>query len=217
MASNVQDRSKPGTRPLTRLTMAAAAMGLFLAGYYWGNQYRRGDSTPLAIAGVLIRPAYPLPEFALRDGTDRPFTTKDFAGRWTLLSFGDPNQASGRRVVTRMIEVHNRLAGDPDLQEKLLLALVTPRRDPASDLRRWSPALTFLSGETEEIQGLRAALGMPARETTATADQTPPCYLIGPAGRLLALFPDAQTPAAIASDLVAIAAHADSPSPTDDG
>jgi len=48
MLPRVKGRS---TRPLTRLAMVAAALGLFLVGYYWGNQYRRGDSPPPVIEG----------------------------------------------------------------------------------------------------------------------------------------------------------------------
>jgi len=193
---------------MIRLTLAAAAIGLFLVGYYWGNQYRHGDGTPPAIEGVLIRPAYPLPELRLWDGAGGPFTTQHFAGHWTLLAFGDPHRTSGWRAITRLIEVYNRLAIAPDLQGKLRLALATPA--PASDLDGWSPVLRLLWGETREMQRLQTALGIPAPTTTPTPDQAIPGYLIGPSGRLLALFPEAQTPAAIAADLTALAAHTDS-------
>ncbi len=65
------------------------------------------------------------------------------------------------------------------------------------------------------MQPLRTALGLPMEETAVTADQAIPCYLIGPSGRLLALFPDAQPPASIASDLAAIAARNNALEPTD--
>lgn len=203
----------PRGKPLIRLTLALAALGLFLIGYYWGNRYRHGDSAPPAIEGVLLHPAYPLPTFELRDGAGRPFTTERFAGHWTLLAFGDSRQTPGRWIIARLIEIHNRLAADPDLQAKLRLVLVTPSGDPAaptSDLGDWSPVLSLLSGETDETRRLQAALGMPTRETTPTKDQMLPGYLIDPSGRLLALFPEALTPAAIASDLIALAAHTDS-------
>ncbi|WP_089726218.1 SCO family protein [Candidatus Thiosymbion oneisti] len=203
---------------LARLALAVAAIGLFLVGYYWGNQYQRATSTPLAIEGVLIRPARPLPEFTLRDTAGQPFTTEHLVGHWTLLSFDDPNQALGQPAVTRMIEIHNRLADNPDLQERLLLVLATQPEDstPALDFDRLSPVLRPLSGTAGEMQRLRTALGMPVQATTPAADQAIPCYLIGPSGRLLALFPSAQTPASIASDLAAIAAHDETLSPDHD-
>ncbi len=126
---------KGGKKPLPRLVVAVSALGLFLVGYYWGNQYRHGDSTPPVIEGVLVRPPRPLPAFEFRDAAGRLFTTERFAGHWTLLSFGDSSRAPGQSVVMRMIEVYNRLAITPDLQEKLLLVLATRIEDstPAWD------------------------------------------------------------------------------------
>ena len=197
----------PRGKPWAQLVPAAAAIGLFLVGYYWGNQYQRHTSTPPAIEGVLIRPPRPLPEFTLRDTAGQPFTAEHLVGHWTLLSFDDSNQVPGQPMVTRMIEIRNRLASDPDLQERLLLVLTIRPDDspPTLDFDHLSPVLTVLSGTAGELQRLRTALGMPAQATTLTADQAIPCYLIGPSGRLSALFPGAQTPASIASDLAAIA------------
>lgn len=206
-----------GKRPLTRLAMAVAAMGLFLVGYYWGNQYRPGGSTLPVIEGVWVHPPHSLLDFEIRDAAGRPFTAQHLAGRWTLLAFGNQEPENGRHVLARMIEIHNRLAGNPDLQERLLLALVTRSREPTptADSDYSSPVLRLLSGEADELQRLRAALGISTQEATVTTGQAIPCYLIGPASWLLALFSGAQTPASIASDLVAIAAHAVSSDPAD--
>lgn len=205
-------------KPLSRLALASAAIGLFLVGYYWGNQYKRGDSVSPTIAGVLVHPARPLPGFELWDAADQPFTVESLAERWTLLSFGELDQASGHLAVTRMIEVHNRLASDPGLQEMLQLALAAERQDPAlaQDFARLSPALKLLSGESGEMQRLGASLGAPAKEAAGTSTDEIPLFLIGPSGRLLALFPGAQAAASIASDLAAIAAHSDTRFPTRD-
>lgn len=203
---------------LGRLSLAAAAIGLFLVGYYWGNQYQHHTSTPPTIAGVLIRPPRPLPDLALRDAAGRPFTTERFVGYWTLLSFDNPSPAPDRPAVMRMIEIRNRLASDSDLQERLLLVLVIRSEDstPAAGFDHSSPVLTLLSGTTDELQRLRTVLGMPAQATAPAVDQGIPCYLIEPSGRLSALFPSTQTPASIASDLTAIAAHVDALAPTHD-
>lgn len=201
----------PRGRPLARLALAAAAIGLFLVGYHWGNGYQRSISMPPVIEGILIRPACPLPDLTLRDEAGRPFTAERFVGHWTLLSFGNPSHTPDQPAVMRMIEIHNRLANDPDLQEGLLLVLVIQPDDssPASDFDHLPPVLTFLSGTTDALQRLRTALGMPVQATTLTPDQGIPCYLIGPSGQLSALFPGTQTPASIASDLAAIAARVD--------
>lgn len=195
-------------RPAARLAMIAAAIGLFLVGYYWGNQYKRADPAPLTIDGVLVRPPLELPGFELVDVENQTFTANSFKKRWTLVTFGDLSRAPGHLAVMRMIEVHNRLAGRPELQTLLQLALVAERQDSdlARDLARLSPALNLLSGESGEVQRLRASLGASA------ADDSGPevggdvsSYLIGPSGRLLALFSEAQPPASIAADLSIIA------------
>lgn len=215
-------------RPLIRLTLIAAALVLFLFGYYWGNQYQRGTSTTLGgsdVQGILIRPPRSLPEFALQSADGHAFRLEDFTDHWTLLAFADPSRGPGRRMLLRMIEVRNRLAAVPGLQERLLLALVAHSQDPAlaQDLARLSPALWLLAGDDWELRGLQASLGAPEDETGGIAigpAQTElPMYLIRTqevtAGgsspedriesRLSALFPAAQTPKAIASDLALIA------------
>lgn len=193
--------------------MAAAAIGLFLVGYFWGNQYQRRDSAVTAIEGILLRRPIELPAFEAHDAAGQTFTAESFTGHWTLLSFADLNQAPGHLAVTRMIEVHNRLATDPPLQEQLQLALLAQRQDLAlaRDFSRLSPALKVLSGESDELQKLRISLGesSPEETTGAPADEIP-LYLIGPSGHLLALFSGTQAPSSVASDLSAISEHSDS-------
>lgn len=205
--------------PMTRLAMIAAAIGLFVVSYYWGNQYKYSDPTPPAIEGVLVRPPPELPGFELRDIEDQPFTTDNFDDHWTLLTFGDLSRAPGHLAVTRMIEVYNRLAHDPELQAMLQLALVAQYRDQAlaRDFGRLSPALKLLSGESSEMLRLGASLGASPKDGTGTADgQEVTFFLIGPESRLLALFPGAQPPATIASDISTLAEHPEHLYPAND-
>lgn len=204
--------------PLTRLIMAAAAIGLLMVGYYWGNQYKQGDTHPPSIEGVLIHPPPELPGFGLRDTQDQPFTGDSFDDRWTLLTFGDLSGAPGHLAITRMIEVFNRLAEDPELQARIQLALVAEVQDMAlaRDFGRLSPALKLLSGEPGEIRRLRASLGASPGTDPSEADASGlPLYLIGPSGRLLALFAGTQPPVSVAADLSAIAEHPE-PYPAND-
>jgi len=198
-------------RPLIRLVMAVAAVGLFLIGYYWGNQYKH-DHTPLpTVAAVLVHPPIALPELALREGSGQPFTTEGFDGHWTLLSFNDPGTASGHLAITRLVEVRNRMADHPDLRNLLQLALVSRQQNPAPDekVAGMSPTIEILITPPGELQELRATLGAPPKETTDTSPGEDPFYLIGPSARLLALFTGAQAPASIASDLITITANAE--------
>jgi cytochrome oxidase Cu insertion factor (SCO1/SenC/PrrC family) len=79
-------RSRYGALP--RLVMILAAIGLFVAGYYWGNRFQFSGGPPV-IGGVLMRPPLPLPDFSLRDARGGPFANADLEDRWTLLAFGD--------------------------------------------------------------------------------------------------------------------------------
>jgi hypothetical protein len=199
--------------------MVAAAITLFLVGYYWGNQHKNGDFAPPSIQGVLVNPPPELPGFELRDAEAQPFTIDNFEEYWTLLGFCNLSGTPGHLAVTRMIEVYNRVAGDFELQGMLQLVLVSERQDPtlARDFGRLSPALKLLSGEPGEIQRLRASLGAKPRvDSGSNVGDDVPLFLIEPSKRLIALFPGAQSTAAIASDLSAIAEHTAPLYPADD-
>jgi hypothetical protein len=198
-------------RPPIRLIMAGAAVGLFLIGYYWGNQYKHDHTLLPTVAAVLVRPPIALPDLDLREASGQPFTTEGFDGHWTLLSFDDPGTANGLLAITRLVEVRNLLADHPDLRNLLRLALVSQQQDPAPNekVAGMSPTLEILIAPPGKLQELRTTLGAPPNETTETTAGEEPFYLIGPSARLLALFTGAQAPASIASDLITIAANAE--------
>jgi hypothetical protein len=189
-----------------RLVMALAAVGLFLIGYQWGNQYQARDRGPPTIAGVLIRPAIPLPEVGLTGASGQPVNTEALAGHWILLAFGRLDGATGQRAVAALVETANRLARDEDLYDDLRLVLVSPDVQPAlaRDFERLSPLLVIASGNAGEVSALAGAFGAdPAADADPTA--APAVYLISPQARLTALFPGGQTPAQIAEDVAALA------------
>lgn len=201
---------------MARLIMIVAALGLFAVGYYWGNQYKYGKPSPPAIEGVLIQPPPELPGFELHDAQGQAFTAASFNEHWTLLAFGDLALAPGHQAITRMIEVYNRLAQNPELQDLIQLVVVEEHQNQAlaQDFGRLTEALMPLSGDPGELGRLRASLGASAGESKGSnegPDAAPPApaplFLIGPEGRLLALFPNAQPAASIAADLAAIAKH----------
>lgn len=195
-------------RPLVaRLIMAVAAVGLFVIGYQWGNQYQRAEDGPLVIGGVLVRPPQPLPELTLEGALGREVASKDLDERWTLIALGGLEGARGHRAVQRLIQVYNRIADDPDLQADLQLWLVggpISSLAAARDFERLSPHLGVLSADETSGARLRAALGAGVDET---ADTAATLYLIGPKGRLLALFPGSQPEQEVAEDLKRIAAN----------
>jgi hypothetical protein len=182
-----------------RLLFVIGAVGLFVFGYQWGNEYQRRNAEPPRIDGVLIRPPAAIPGFRLQDPIGRAFDQETLATGWTLLTFADLSSADGHLAIQRLIDAYNRVAEREDLHEALRLALVTTTDMPnlARDFSAMTPALFVLSGEPAETARLRDALGV-------TGDEPPPLFVFGPGGYLLALLPAGADGAAVARDLTAI-------------
>lgn len=203
------------TRPrrplLARLLMALAAVGLFLIGYQWGNQFQFPTDRPPGIGGVLVLPPQPVIDLQLTASADgRPVGQGDLAGHWTLLTLAPASSAAGHLGVGRLVEVANRLAGDGALRERLRLWLVSADDAPAlaRDFERLTPMLRILTGTPDALARLHATLGsapaLTAPPTAAGEETRPSLFLLDPDGQLLALFPAAQPAAAVAEDLLAL-------------
>jgi hypothetical protein len=188
-----------------RLVMIAAAAGLFVVGYQWGNRYKH-PSGPPAIAGILVSPPIDLSDFTLRDPDGRPLTRDGLSQGWTLLTYGDLTQAQGHLAINRLLEIHNRLADRPELRAELRLVLVQTSDAPnlARDFNRLTPSLIVAGGEAGELSKLADALGG-APAPTPGDDAGAPLFLIAPGARLAALFTPGQGPATVATDLAALA------------
>lgn len=193
--------------------MAVAAVGLFLIGYQWGNQYQRAQDGPPRIDGVLLSTPVALPEVTLQGPRGR-FTPAGLETPWSLLAFGSPASARGQRGVARLIAVWNRTADQPELRAQLQLLLISADDLPAlaRDLERLTSNLSVLSTSRAERERLRQAMGASgASDAAADNTQEPPptLFLIGPQARLVALFPGSQPAAQIAEDLGRLAERPD--------
>ncbi|EGV19778.1 hypothetical protein [Thiocapsa marina] len=187
-----------------RLVLILGAISLFVLAYQWGNQYQRRSAAPPVIGGLLIRPPASLPDFELREALGRPFGQKDLAQGWTLLAFGDLSRASGQLAVQRLIDVYNRVADERALRKQLRLVLVTAGNDSSlhRDFAGLLPALKILGGDPEQIDRLRADIGLGATDTAAI-------FVVAPGGFVLAFLPESEGGAQLAEDLKAIYAGSD--------
>ncbi|QVL51138.1 MAG: hypothetical protein KFB96_12490 [Thiocapsa sp.] len=187
-----------------RLALILAAISLFVLAYQWGNQYQPRSAAPPVIGGLLIRPPASLPEFELREALGNPFGQQDLSQGWTLLAFGDLSRASGQLAVQRLIDVYNRVADERPLRKQLRLVLVTTGDDStvSRDFAGLLPALKILGGEAEQIERLRADIGLGGAET-------PAIFVVAPGGYVLAFLPETQDGAQMAEDLKAIHAGSD--------
>lgn len=182
-----------------RLVFVLGAMGLFVFGYQWGNQYQRKVATPPTIDGVLVQPPVVVPGFTLRDPLGRVFDQETLAEGWTLLTFGDLAAASGQLAVQRLLDVYQRVADESGLQRSLRLALVTSSDAPnlARDFARLSPDLRVLGGEPAEVERLVQSVG-------GLGDGEAPLFVFAPGGYLIALLAQGDDRARLAQDLIAL-------------
>ncbi|MEA1050537.1 hypothetical protein U5801_12060 [Lamprobacter modestohalophilus] len=191
------------SRPfIARLIMAVAAVGLFIVGYQWGNQFQTAQQPPLRIDGVLLRPPVELPELDLH-GPQGPFSRADLDAQWSLIAFGSPGSAAGHRGVSRLIEIANRVADQPDLRKRLQLLLISADDAPtlARDFEQLTPSLRVLSTPEQRLAELKTAVGAGQNEPAEAADGPPPLFLVDPRARLVALFAGGQPAAKVADDL----------------
>lgn len=190
--------------PISRILFIIGAVGLFVVGYYWGNQYQHAGTEPPQISGVLVRPARALPDFDLTNPQGEHLNLSTFAGNWLLLTFGDLSQAQGHLAANRLVQVYNSLAAEPQQQRSIRMILIstTDTPDLARDFSQLSPGFDVLSGDPDELKRLSAALG--AQDSVSDAV---PLFLIDPDGALTALFPQDLPPPDIAADLIIIHEH----------
>ena len=182
-------------RRLVILTLAVLAFGL---AYYSGSRYKNRPKDAPPIAGVTISPPAPLPEVTQRD--DSPLRPEQLSGHWTLLML-DPQAADLRSpALTRLLRVHNRLAGDPDLQHKLhyryLPREIAPAEQEAID--QLGDNIEAVAGSSDQLAELLRQFGV------EPGSETPALYLVGPETGLHALFTPDQDTATIAEDLTTL-------------
>ena len=190
--------------------MAVAAVGLFLIGYQWGNQFQSAREAPLRIEGVLLRPPIDLPELELY-GPQGPFNRDDLRGHWSLITFGSPGSAVGHRGVARLIEIANRVADQPDLRGNLRLLLISADDAPilARDFEQLTPSLRVLSAPAQQLAELRESIGAGQSADPEAVDLPPPLFLIDPKARFVSLFSGEQPAASIAEDLKTLSQQPD--------
>ncbi len=187
-----------------RLGFFCLSVALFVASYYWGNQYKKPEPAQVESA-VLLRPAIPLPSFAARDHNGSELSPATLHGSWSLLLIGALDNADTRRGLTLMSRTHNRLASRAKLQRALRPLLISPRADtdtPAQlqqTVQSYNPGMLAASANASALAGLLAALD---------ADSRINLYLLDPQVRIQAVFTLDSDPATIARDIGTIrAAH----------
>lgn len=180
--------------PWLRLAMFAGAVGLFLLGYYWGNQHKTPSELEVS-AAIVIRPPLPLAEFHAVDPAGHTFELPRFKGHWSLLIVGDPDDVLVKPTLALLSRVYNRLAEFPDLQKDTRRVLISTA--PTTDVFRQSGLVQAYApaDQLTELMSQTATGGAPAN-----------LHLIDPQARIVALFTPDRRPATIAADIHSIIA-----------
>jgi len=178
------------------LSLALLAFGL---AYYSGSRYQSRQPPAPAIAGVAIHPPSPLPTLPNPDASS-PIRRESLLGRWSLLML-DPYRGQSRSpALLRLLRIHNRLAADPELQQRIDFLylpgkLHEPERQAIDGL---GDNFKALGGEPERVDETFRLFGVEPDGEIASL------YLIGPKARLHALFTPDQDIATIAEDLTTL-------------
>jgi hypothetical protein len=179
-------------RRLVILTLAVLAFGM---AYYSGSRYKAGPQPAPAISGVAIHPPSPLPDLS---GSDiDALMPESLSEHWSLLML-DPHTGETRSsALVRLVQIHNRLAGNPDLQRQLDFLYLPATLDAGAQaaIDGLGDNLHALTGNGAQVEVIFRRFGTDPQGEAATL------YLIGPQVQLRALFTPDQDIATIAEDL----------------
>ncbi len=181
--------------PQRRLLTATLTLLVFAIAYYGGEIYHQRTQPAPAIAGVAIHPPAPVPE--LPDSPGAPLNPEALRGHWNLLML-DPHAGGIRSpALVRLLQIHNRLAADPERQRRLVYLYLPAQLDPAT-----REAIDGLGGNIHALGGDPDPVAETFRRFGSDPDgEAATLYLIGPELRLHALFTPDEDIATIAKDL----------------
>ncbi|MES9992855.1 MAG: hypothetical protein ABW098_12930 [Candidatus Thiodiazotropha sp.] len=187
---------RPSSRQ-RRLVILILVLITFSVAYYAGHlQKKRSPNLP-QISGVLLNPPSPAPSIKLYNQAGEPFSNSNLQGHWNLLMFDHATDTTASTALTRLIQVHNRLAAFPELQHQIDYYYIPHHGlgEVSISFSRMSDNIHILYGEAALVENLFQAFGGTASEAGHTL------HLIGPNTRLLALFTPDLDAATIAKDL----------------
>jgi cytochrome oxidase Cu insertion factor (SCO1/SenC/PrrC family) len=185
-----------------RLVILLLVVITFSLAYYAGHTQKGGHEGLPEINGVLITPPFPLSPINLLNQHGEAFSLTDMQGHWNLLML-DPGPGPGPNKIapialTQLIQVHNRLAANPDLQQQIHYHYLAREKIENGVISFASISDNFqtLHGDIAQVNKTFETLG------GYTEDNQSTLYLIGPETKLHALFTQNSNTATIAEDLI---------------
>lgn len=187
-------------RPTTlqrRFVILTLALITFGFAYYAGLS----DKTSRDISnihGISLSPPTPVPAFELLDQANESYDDKRLLSHWSLLMLDPSGISQPTPAFTRLLKIHNRMATHPELQQKAHYLYLAKSSGAALDstISQLSSNIFGLHGTPQQTDETFRIFGVEQNRSD------PVLYLIGPQGRLHALFTDDLDAATIAKDLI---------------
>ncbi len=193
------------TRLLIKLLLAILTSAVFFMSYQWGNRWQQHHTanTPPPLHGVQLQPPLVLPLLSVYDATGTPFNFSDEQLGWVILILVPNTPNIVQKTIERLVEVINRLADQPTLQQKLQWLLIAPTFESQLSVKStiFLPQLHLLTANDRQLAQLRLVLNDPTQHSTSNGTTLPSFYLINAQHQAVVLFPAAQTAATVADDL----------------
>jgi protein SCO1/2 len=168
----------------------------------------------LQAATALQDQAMPLPHFSLVDDAGKTFDNERLAGKWSFMFFGYTRCPDVCPTTLAVLDAAMRkiAARDHARNAQVVFVSVDPRRDTPDALKQYveyfDPAFVGVTGKGRALDGFLRALGIPhARFADPNGgpylvDHSASILLVGPDGRLVALFSAPHKAELLASDFL---------------
>jgi protein SCO1/2 len=159
-----------------------------------------------------------LAAFRLIDHNGQAFDNDRLTGRWSLLFFGFTSCPDVCPMTMQILQAVNGKLSAINDSPQIIFVSVDPERDTTERLRQYvtyfHPEFIGISGAAAELQALASSLGVfyartdnPQNPERYQIDHSASLFLLGPDGRIRALFSAPLQTQAIAHDLLTIIQH----------
>lgn len=165
-----------------------------------------------------VRPLDPpvtLPDFALTDHNEQPFTLQNFRDHWTVLSFGYTHCPDVCPITLANFTLVKRALGDQADAFTFVFVSVDGARDTPAVMRghlaNFDPTFLGLTGDENAVRPLAQAFGVryeivkpEGTQAEYLINHTASSFLVNPKGELARIYSYGTDPEVIAADLKAL-------------
>ncbi len=187
-------RNRPPRSALHRFAIISVALCTVLLGYYLGNLYQFGELKNSA--AIMYEQPLELDTAGLAQPLRGQLEAED---EWLILLAGEPGRSCDQ-LLAHYIDVVNRLAAWPNIQERVRLILVNTGNAPANPAWKSVKWAHVQPMSEDQMLQLTSQLGIAPLGTRWCEDVQATAALIGPGNQTRALLP-LDKPADIAESL----------------